>query len=294
MSRRCATRRRASTRRSWNSSRPDCARSRAPSSTNRPTIAPSSDATLVADTVEQALRLVAELELDGAQRPRVRPRPPGCFFQFALLPGIVFLSEKYSCAARIASSVTRRLVALRTCAAKEATRAIVVRLACRRPAARWRRSRRPGRASRRCRCAAAPGRRARPGRRRGPSWHGSPGRSGARRSARRSRSNSHSSTNARPPSTSPPAGSGSSSRRSSRSSHCSSNARPLSSSSSTVKPGGRPASMGKSNSTRRANACSVPIGAWSRRSSAAAALLGRACRQGAREHGCAARRRPSR
>ena len=83
------------------------------------------------------------------------------------------------------------------------------------------------------------------------------------------RSNSHSSTNARPPATIPPAGSGSSSRRSSRSSHCSSNASPLSSSSSTVKPGGRPASMGKSNSTRRANAWSVPIGAWSRRSSAA-------------------------
>ncbi len=39
--------------------------------------------------------------------------------------------------------------------------------------------------------------------------------------------------------------------------------------------------MGKSNSTRRANAWSVPIGAWSRRSSAADACSVAARRQGA-------------
>ena len=60
-----------------------------------------------------------------------------------------------------------------------------------------------------------------------------------------------------------------SSRTSSRrSSQRSSRASWLSRSSSTVNPGGRPASTGSSNRRRRANAWSVPIGAWSRASRA--------------------------
>ncbi len=77
----------------------------------------------------------------------------------------------------------------------------------------------------------------------------------------------HSSTSVRPPS-SAVAGSGSLSSRSSRSLHSSSKRRLLSSSSSTPNPGGSPASIGKSLRIRRANACSVPIGAWSRSPSA--------------------------
>ena len=94
-----------------------------------------------------------------------------------------------------------------------------------------------------------------------------------------------------PGATSRSASSSSSSRRSSQRS---SSASWLSSSSSTLNPGGRPASTGNSNRMRRAKACSVPIGAWSRASRAALARRRRATRRGARAGGGAARRRPSR
>ena len=107
--------------------------------------------------------------------------------------------------------------------------------------------------------------------RRGPSWPGSPRRPGAGRCVPPNRPQLHSWTSSaavRPGATSRSASSSSSSRRSSQRS---SSASWLSSSSSTVNPGGRPASTGNSNRIRRAKACSVPIGAWSRPSSAARA-----------------------
>ncbi len=98
-------------------------------------------------------------------------------------------------------------------------------------------------------------------------WKSCTTRSSPRRTSNRSQS--HSWTKPAAESPGPISWSGSSSRLSSRSSHRSSRASWLSSSSSTVKPGGRPASTGNSNRILRANACSVPMGAPSSSSRAA-------------------------
>ncbi len=147
-----------------------------------------------------------------AQRSRSSagsPDAPRCFFHTALLPGIDLRLANSSCAARIVSRVTRRLARRPEPVGESGDAGDRDRLPCRRVGRRRRRST-SARASRvvdvedeRTRIVER-----RRGRRRGPSWRGSPARPGARPCARRSRSNSHSSTNARPPSISPPGRSG--------------------------------------------------------------------------------------
>ena len=141
--------------------------------------------------------------------------------------------------------------------------------ACRPAGPAWRRARRAGRGCAGTRPDGLGAVERRHVARRGPSWPGSPRPPGARSACRRTSPNSRSWTSSAAGEPGYGLTIGVVEQSSSRSSQRSSSASSLSSSSSTSKPGGRPASTGNSNRMRRAKACSVPIGAWSRSSSAA-------------------------